>query len=115
MWYTLPMQFPQSIKSPDSLLPAIAALLCLTALGWTVAWGVQMQMAHTIAGAPPQDMTAYWVALGVIGAALVFIFYWGHSLTRPCISQVCARRRPLLESRVERLALRQLMRIEARL
>jgi hypothetical protein len=109
------MQLPASIKSPDSLLPAIGALLCLVMMGWTVVWGIQLQMAHTIAGEPPQGMTTYWVTLGVLTAGLLSMLFWGNRLTKPSAGQVCYRRRPLLESHVQRLALRQLMRFEARL
>jgi hypothetical protein len=109
------MNLPASIKSPDNLLPAAGALLCLATMGWTVVWGIQMQMAHTIAGAPPLNMTTYWVLLGVLTLKLVAMLFLENALSKPSASQVCYKRRPLLESEVQRLALRQLMRIEARL
>jgi hypothetical protein len=102
-------------ESSGGLLPAIGGLLCLVAMGWTVVWGIQMQMARTFAGQPPIDMTNYWFALGTISLLLVSMLMWSNRLVRPSAAQVCIKRRPRLESEVERLALRQLMRIESRL
>ena len=102
-------------ESPFGLLPSIGALLCLVAMGWTVVWGIQMQMARTFAGHEPLDMTNYWFALGTISLLLVSMLMWSNRLARPSAAQVCIKRRPLLESNVQRLALRQLVRIEARL
>lgn len=102
-------------ESPCGLMPAVGGLLCLVAMGWTVVWGIQMQMARTFAGEPPVDMTNYWCALGTITLLLVSMLMWANRLARPSAAQVCIKRRPLLESNVERLALRQLVRIEARL
>jgi hypothetical protein len=61
------------------------------------------------------DMTNYWFALGTISLLLISMLMWGNRLARPSAAQVCVKRRPLLESEVQRLALRQLMRIESRL
>jgi len=100
----------------NRLLPAFGAIFCLVALGWAAVWGLQLQIAHTVAGEPPRDMTVFWLTLAGLLASIAGLLLWSRSLSRLGASDVVARGpRPLLESEIQRLALKQLMRIESRL
>ncbi|MCB9895293.1 MAG: hypothetical protein H6839_12650 [Planctomycetes bacterium] len=110
------MRLPVTLKSPKGLLPGAALLLILVALGWTALWGVQLQMAHTITGEPPRDMTSFWLTLATLTVSLLMVVFWGSRLARlRAADVVCTKRRPLLDSPAQRAALKHLMRIEARL
>jgi|SRR5690606_1631644 len=109
------MRLPFEIKAPSELLPAAGLLLFSVTFGWLAMYCVQMQLAQEVSGGESSDPTPYWITLAVLALGIVAFFKWAAMIARPSRSEVIATRRPWLESEVQRIALKHLMRIEARL
>ncbi|MCB9933391.1 MAG: hypothetical protein H6841_08220 [Planctomycetes bacterium] len=109
------MQLPVTIKSPTGLLPAAGLLLATVTFGWLAMYCVQMQLAQEVSGAEVSDPTPYWITLAVLALGMVAFFKWAALIARPSRAEVITTRRPLLESEIQRIALKHLMRLEARL
>lgn len=101
------------MSTPNTSFPTAGLLLCVAATWWTSLWGRQMQYAQAMTGEPTPDMTNFWLLLSALWLLQLAFWFWAVRLSKPSASQVCYKRRPLLESQVQRLALRQLIRIEA--
>ncbi len=109
------MRLPFEMKAPSELLPAAGLLLFAVTFGWLAMYCVQMQVAQEVSGGEPSDPTPYWITLAVLALGILASFKWASMISRPSRSEVIATRRPWLESEVQRIALKHLMRIEARM
>ena len=106
----------QAFKNgPKALLPTAGLILFGVTFAFLAVFCMQLEMAREISGEPPIDTTPYWTTLGLLAVCILGLFKWASVMSRPRASEVIATRRPWLESEAQRLALKQIIRLESQL
>jgi len=110
----IPVYMPHHQTQPKLGTPSAVAILMVTVLTWSAAWGVQLMWASSLIPGTVTEPSGYWFVYSTIAAAFAVWMYYLYHLLKTKIHSLLLRRTRRAELSGSEIAEQYLLRKEIR-